>query len=450
MYPQLAEVFDQPIPAYFTMLVIGFSLATWLGARWAKRSRLDHDVVIDLGLFALIAGVVGARILHVFADGYFWDYVHLCTDPSLVDWHVTREQCVQIEGVWDAAGRVCKPAEADCFAWAAFWRGGLTYYGGLIAAGGFGLWFLSREGFPMLKAADMAGMTIPIGLFWGRMGCFLGGCCFGKPAEGAPFAVRFPAWSPASEAQWREGLLPAPHLESLPVHPAQLYEAIGCLAIALVAMLLVHPRKRFDGMVFLVFLALYAVLRFGLEWLRADDRGGIGLLSTSQIVGLVIVAGCAWAWTWLRKRARVALASAALVLVLLSGVARPALAQETQATGEVAAAGDGEEEGPPLGPVLLVGIGGVVLAVGIALFATGQADRATVEEAAPGTRWSEVSAAFDTAPTLLTVGQVVMGGAVALMAGGVAWLVLKLMGADRNPPIRALLRPGALGFRGTF
>jgi len=302
MLPRLAEVFGQPIPAYFTMLVIGFSLATWLGARWAKRSRLDHDAIIDLGLFALIAGVAGARILHVVADGYFWDYVHLCTDPSLVDWHVTRTECQEIEGVWDAAEGVCKPAEADCFAWAAFWRGGLTYYGGLAAATAFGLWFLRRERFPMLKAADMAGMVIPLGLFWGRLGCFLGGCCFGTRTDGM-LGVRFREWSPASRSAHQEGVLEAPWMESLPVHPAQLYEASGCLAIAAAMMLWLHPRKRFDGQVFLGFLGLYAVLRFFLEIVRADDRGGLLGLSTSQLIGILVVLVCALVWIRLRGRA---------------------------------------------------------------------------------------------------------------------------------------------------
>ena len=305
MHPRLAEVFGQPIPAYFTMLVIGFGLATWLGARWAKRSRLDHDAIIDLGLFSLIVGVAGARLLHVVADGYFWDYVHLCTDPTLVEWQITQAQCADVEGVWDAAAGLCRPAEADCFAWLAFWRGGLTYYGGLVAASAFGLWFLRRERFPMLKAADMAGMVIPIGLFFGRLGCFLGGCCFGTPVDGElPLAVRFPAWSPASEAQFRAGQLDAPWLESLPVHPAQLYESLGSLAIAAVLMFWLHPRKRFDGEVFLGFLALYAVLRFFLEFVRADDRGGLLGLSTSQLIGVLVLGLCAVLWVRLRNRAR--------------------------------------------------------------------------------------------------------------------------------------------------
>jgi phosphatidylglycerol---prolipoprotein diacylglyceryl transferase len=85
-------------------------------------------------------------------------------------------------------------------------------------------------------------------------------------------------------------------LASLPVHPAQLYEAVGCLAIAAVLGLWLHPRKRFDGQVLLAFLGLYAVLRFALEYLRDDDRGALLGLSTSQLIGLAILAGCAVAW----------------------------------------------------------------------------------------------------------------------------------------------------------
>ena len=304
MHPRLGEIFGQPLPAYFTMLVIGFGLATWLAARWAKRSGLDHDTMIDLGLFSLIWGVAGARILHVIADGYFWDYVHLCTDPAQVAWHITQAQCTQVEGLWDAEVGVCRPAARDCFAWAAFWRGGLAYYGGLIAAAAFGVWFLRRERFPVLKGVDFVGVGISLGLFWGRMGCFLGGCCFGQVTDdGFPLAVRFPPWSPASEAQWRAEQLDGPHLESLPVHPTQLYEAIGSLAIAAILFFWVHPRKRFDGQVMLAFLGLYAVLRFGLEYIRADDRGALLGLTTSQLIGVVVLGFVAFAWMKARQRA---------------------------------------------------------------------------------------------------------------------------------------------------
>ncbi|NOY91995.1 MAG: prolipoprotein diacylglyceryl transferase [Deltaproteobacteria bacterium] len=303
MHSRLFDLFGEPVPAYFTMLMLGFALATLVGSRWAKRSGFDHNTVIDLGLYALIFGVGGARILHVIADGYFWDYVHLCTDPSKVGWQITHAECSAVEGLWDAAANVCRPAARDCFAWAEFWNGGLAYYGGLVAATIFGVYFLKKERFPLLKGADMVGMVVPLGLFFGRLGCFLGGCCFGQPVHEGVLSVVFPGGSPASEAEWKLGLLSSPNLASLPVYPTQLYESLGSLAIAAFCMLWVHPRKRFDGQVMLVFLALYAILRFVLEFYRADDRGGLFGMSTSQLIGVGILGVVAYLWGELKKRA---------------------------------------------------------------------------------------------------------------------------------------------------
>ncbi len=304
-----AAIFGEEIPAYFMLLMTGFAVSIWLAARQAEREGHDRAVIVDLGLLCLILGVLGGRALHVLADGFFMEYVHLCTDPSLVSWEITQGQCRYAEGVWDAAERVCHPAPyediwdrlAGCLTWAQFWKGGLAYYGGLIAAIGGGVIFLRREGFPVLKGLDLVGAVVPVGLFFGRMGCFLGGCCFGVQSDHA-LAVRFPAWSSASQSQWRAGELPGPHYPSLPVHPAQLYEAAGCLAIAAYLMLWARPRKRFDGQLMLLFLGLYAVLRFGLEYLRADDRGGFAGLSTSQWIGIAILAAVALAWAKLKKR----------------------------------------------------------------------------------------------------------------------------------------------------
>jgi phosphatidylglycerol:prolipoprotein diacylglycerol transferase len=313
VHTPLFSVFGQPVPSYFAMLITGFALATWLAARWAKRGRHDHEVMIDLGLFSLIAGVAGARVLHVLADGYLHDYVHLCTDPSLVAWRVDREECRAIEGVWDAAAGVCRPAHGaytldGCLAWAAFWRGGLTYYGGLIAAAAYGIHFLRREHFPVLKGMDGAAMGISLGLFFGRMGCFLGGCCFGLPTDG-PLGLSFPAWSPASDAQFRAQQLASAGLPSLPVHPTQLYEALGCLALTATLMLALHPRKRFDGQVFCAFLAGYSVLRFALEYLRADDRGALFGLSTSQLISVAVIAVTGVLYVRLARHARERVAS---------------------------------------------------------------------------------------------------------------------------------------------
>ncbi len=302
MHGRLFSLFDVTVPSYFALLVTGFLLATVVGALWAKRLGHDPDVVVDLGIVMLIAGIVGARIAHVLFDGFFWDYVHLCTDPTLVKWQISQAECLRhVEpdwlgcgrsgtlGLWDATEKICRPPETDCWAWAGI-SGGLTYYGGFIGATAVAYYRLKKDRFPFFRAADMAGFVIPLGLGFGRMGCILAGCCFGVPLN-APWAVVFPGYSAAAEKQAQLHLLSSSAQHSLPVHPTQLYESAGALALAAFLMLYLHPRKRYDGHVFLAFVAAYAALRFALEFFRSDDRGGMGGLSTSQVIGLLLIAG---------------------------------------------------------------------------------------------------------------------------------------------------------------
>jgi phosphatidylglycerol:prolipoprotein diacylglycerol transferase len=290
MRPELFRVMEIAFPAYFVLLLGGFLFATAVGAVWARRIGKDPDVIVDLGLACLLMGVVGGRLLHVLADGYFWDYVHLCTDPSLVDWKVEQGVCVtRYKGAWDAAKGVCHPTESDCFAWAKFWAGGLTYYGGFLGSSAAAYYLLKRDRFPFWKAADMAGFTVPLGLGFGRMGCLLAGCCFGNRSDSA-LAMAFPPHSPASEAQFKVKELASAAEWSHPVQPMQIYESAMSLAIAAFCLLVVHPRKRYDGQVFVAFVGLYAAGRFILEFFRADDRGGLAGLSTSQLIGLGCIA----------------------------------------------------------------------------------------------------------------------------------------------------------------
>jgi phosphatidylglycerol:prolipoprotein diacylglycerol transferase len=184
---------------------------------------------------------------------------------------------------------LCHPKETDCFAWAKFWAGGLTYYGGFIGASISAYYLLKRDRFPFWKAADMAGFAVPLGLAFGRMGCLLAGCCFGVTTD-VPWALTFPGHSPASESQWKTHLLPSLASPSLPVHPTQIYESAASLAISAVCVLAIHPHKRYDGQVFASFVALYAAARFILEFWRDDDRGGFAHLSTSQLLGIAFVA----------------------------------------------------------------------------------------------------------------------------------------------------------------
>jgi phosphatidylglycerol:prolipoprotein diacylglycerol transferase len=294
MHSRLFSLFDYTVSSYTVLVAFGFLLATTMGAVWARRVGHNPDVIVDLGLGAVVLGLVGARLLHVFADGYFWDYVHLCTDPSKVAWPVMQSECLhQLDGLWDAQAKVCRPKQADCWAWAQIWGGGLTFYGGFIAASLGAWWLFRRDRFSLWKGLDMGGMMVPIGLGVGRLGCTLVGCCFGAVCH-LPWALDFPGHSPASEWQFREHLLDTPYAAALPVHPTQLYESFAALAISAFTILYVHGRKRYDGQVFVVFLVLYAAARAVIELWRSDDRGGLGWLSTSQWIGLGMLALALW------------------------------------------------------------------------------------------------------------------------------------------------------------
>jgi phosphatidylglycerol:prolipoprotein diacylglycerol transferase len=291
MRPELFRVVDVAFPAYFVLLLTGFSFATAVAVMWARRIGHNPDVIVDLALASLLMGVVGGRVFHVLFDGYFWDYVHLCTDPSLVDWKISQSLCEssRYEGVWDAAKNVCHPKTPDCYAWAKFWAGGLTYYGGLVFSAIVGVWLLKRDRFPVWKAVDLGSVGIAIGLGFGRIGCLLAGCCFGLPSDSS-WALSFPPRSPASEAQFKLGDLPSAAAWSHPVLPTQVAESLMSFAVAAVCLFYLQSRKKYDGQVFVWFLGLYALGRFAIEFVRADDRGGLFGLSTSQLIGLGIVA----------------------------------------------------------------------------------------------------------------------------------------------------------------
>ncbi|MEZ4440276.1 MAG: prolipoprotein diacylglyceryl transferase [Polyangiaceae bacterium] len=290
MRPSLFRVFDIAFPAYFGLLLTGFAFATAIAILWARRIGENPDAIVDLSLTALLMGVIGGRIFHVLFDGFFWDYVHLCTDPSAIDWKITVEQCAssRYDGVWDAAKGVCHPHQ-DCWRWAKFWAGGLTYYGGFVFSSIAGVLLLRHDRFPVWKACDLGSVGIAVGLGFGRMGCLLAGCCFGQTYDG-PLSMVFPAGSPASEAQAKLGELTNMMMTSNPVYPTQAMESAMSFAVAGFLLLYLQGRKRYDGQVFLWFLGLYALGRFVLEFFRADDRGAAAGLSTSQWIGVAIVA----------------------------------------------------------------------------------------------------------------------------------------------------------------
>jgi phosphatidylglycerol---prolipoprotein diacylglyceryl transferase len=261
MYPELFRIGDFPINTYGLLLAVGMLLALFAASRLAARDGLPRERIYDLGLWTLIGGLVGSKILMLFTED--------------------NAQIFSLD----------------------FLRSGGVFYGGLI--GGFlTVVFLIRwYKLPFWKVADAFAPAVALGQAFGRQGCFAAGCCWGD-ATHLPWGVHF-----TEKAHEFTGVpIYGADGSDLYLHPTQMYESI---AMFLVFGLLVwlHRRKRFDGQILIAYGIIYSIIRFLIEFVRDDPRGDLfGLttltgLSTSQILSLVVAASCVVFMIWrLRKK----------------------------------------------------------------------------------------------------------------------------------------------------
>ena len=250
MRPWLFFIGDVGVPAYWALLMIGFIAAIYLSWRMARRAGIDANRILDLNLIILLCGVIGARLMHVLVED---DPVHP-GEPIL--YHYLKHP-LDILNITN----------------------GLAFYGGLLVVVPVAVWYVRRRELGVGRVADIAGVCIPLGLVFGRLGCFLAGCCHGKPTE-LPWGVVFS--DPASLAR------PL----NTPLHPTQLYSSAFALLMFVLMWVGYRRWRRFDGQVFLWFEALYSAVRFLIEFLRNDNRGMFfsGSLSASQVVALPLLA----------------------------------------------------------------------------------------------------------------------------------------------------------------
>ena len=332
MYPTLLQIGDFTLPSYYTMITLGFLALVFVGWRESGRIGYDRDDFLDMALYMLLFGMIGARLLHVIADGFFWDYVHLCTDPLQVDVpsfiHVKCDSdaaCVAADAgaLCDPVAGRCHPAR-DCFAALKFWHGGLAFLGGFVAAAMVALYFIRRRKLDMGKTFGLGAICVPLGLAFGRLGCLLSGCCFGETTTG-PLGVRFAGFvkavgpdrtcpprydllttdggntvcafgRPAFIDHVKHDQLPMGADHSLAVHPTQAYESAFVFLLWAYLYFWRRKRVRFASQGFWEFCILYGVGRFVIEFYRADDRGlWFGdAVSTSQLISVPLVAFAAW------------------------------------------------------------------------------------------------------------------------------------------------------------
>jgi phosphatidylglycerol---prolipoprotein diacylglyceryl transferase len=230
MYPVLLRIGSFEVTSFGVLVAVAALVGLWLFRRELRRSGLPLDAA-DAGLVGVIGGLLGAKLL--------WTVEHVREGP---------------------------------ISELLFSRGGLSWYGGLIGGVGAGLAYIGIKGWPVVPILAAATPALAFGHLIGRIGCFLVGDDYGTPSN-LPWAVAFP-----------EGLPPT----TVPVHPTQLYEAIG---LGLLGWLLVRWRR--NGVRDTIVLGRYLVgagtLRFVIEFIRVNERVALGL-SVAHLVSLAAIA----------------------------------------------------------------------------------------------------------------------------------------------------------------
>lgn len=263
MHPILFKIGSIPIRAYGTLLVTAFLVGLWRAMRLCERRlktepedsprRISPDTIFDLGVYGLVAALVGARTLFVALD---W--------PSYA------------------------PHPIDALK---LWTGGLSLHGAMLFGILFLVAFCIRKRVSILAVGDICAPSWAIGYAIGRIGCLLNGCCYGGVCN-LPWAVRFPD-------ERHPGLLTPPS------HPTQLYATLFNLFFFFL-LTRWERRPRRDGELFFGYIAMYGLYRFIDEMFRAGATSTYLVprlhLTDTHIVSLLMVVGGIAAVAWLRAK----------------------------------------------------------------------------------------------------------------------------------------------------
>jgi phosphatidylglycerol:prolipoprotein diacylglycerol transferase len=239
VHPRLFEIGPYTIYTYGVLLAAAYLLGLQLALVRSKKAGLDAGRVPDLGVYIVIAALVGAKLLLLAVN-----YNYFRSNP--------KEVLVLV-------------------------RSGGVFYGGLIAATLVAFWYIRRHRLPLWTTCDMFAPGIALGHVIGRLGCLMAGCCFGVPTT-KPWGITFT--DPFAAVNVGTPL-------NVPLHPTQLYEA-GAELVILVLLLATERRGKFAGRTFWLYMLLYAISRFIIEFYRGDERGVIMGFSTSQFISLIL------------------------------------------------------------------------------------------------------------------------------------------------------------------
>ncbi len=257
MHPRLFDLGPFTIYTYGVLLAAAFLLGLKLATARAKRAGLDANRVLDLGIYIIVAAIVGGKLLLL-----------------VTDFEAFR----------------ANPADFLSLA-----RSGGVFYGGLILAVLVAFWYMRRHALPLWPTFDVFAPGIALGHAIGRLGCFMAGCCWGH-ATTEPWGVTFTDPFTGSYVGTPLGI---------PLHPTQLYEMGAELAILFFLLWLERGRGRnFPGRTFWSYTLLYGLTRYTIEFFRGDPRGTVWIFSTSQLISVVLVPLSVLMLAWLASRER--------------------------------------------------------------------------------------------------------------------------------------------------
>lgn len=269
--PVFLQVGKISIRWYGICTALGLLTGYFLQLYRAKKYSFTKDMVADLTFFCMLAGVVGARLAYVLR---FWQQ------------EFAGRNLLQIFMVWE---------------------GGLVFQGGFIAAALAGMALVKLRKWNLANTADLMAPALPAAHAIGRIGCLINGCCFGYFYEG-PLAVHYPAeGNSVLYIQKQQGLLQPEALQCGGTFPVAGLEAI-CNVLLCLLLLVLEKKKKFQGRLFLLYVLLYSLIRFALEFARGDYLSLSMGLTNAQITCLWIIPLTSIAWLALnfagkRKRA---------------------------------------------------------------------------------------------------------------------------------------------------
>jgi phosphatidylglycerol:prolipoprotein diacylglycerol transferase len=244
MFPDLISIGPFTIHTYGFFVAVGFAVGILTAVKVGKTQGVPSQQVMDMAFVMIVWAIIGSRLFYV-----------------LINFSYYKAHPLDIIKIW---------------------QGGLVFSGGLVATAAAMWWYLRRHRLSFWSTGDLWAPSLALGQAIGRFGCFMAGCCYGRPT-GSSWGVVF---------THPQTLAPL----NIPLYPTQMFESVSGFAVFL-ALIFLHGKKKFEGQVFLWYLILHSTARLFVERFRGDERGLIPgtemsatqLLATLILVGSVVV-----------------------------------------------------------------------------------------------------------------------------------------------------------------